>query len=295
LIDVKVCNRTPRYVATMPQEGAMSISSIAVHVDSDPQARARVELAYRLARQFNAHLTGLGAVMSRLPSDPAGFSLSPTILARAEERTRGLLADAEACFRSVVLPTDSTDWRGVIDYPAEHIARQARSADILVIGHGTDRDEYLFAEPGEVIIRSARPILIVPRGLKEYPLDTRAVVAWKDTREARRSVADAIPLLCRASSVSIIGVCGEDEHESDPAGLMDVATFLRRHGVNVDTARAEPVEGDVADILLTLARQQDAGLIVLGAYGHSRLAEWVFGGVTEAVLRNAHLCCLMSH
>jgi nucleotide-binding universal stress UspA family protein len=273
----------------------MSISSIAVYVDSDPQARSRLELAYRLARQFNAHLTGLGAAMSRLPPDPAGYGMSAEIMALEEEATRKLLADAEACFRSVVQPTDSADWRGAIDFPASHIARHARSADLVVIGRTTSGDDYLFADAGEVIIQSGRPVLVVPPGLKEYPLDAPALVAWKDTREARRSVVDALPLLCKSSSVSIIEVCEDAERKSEQAGLMDAAVFLRRHGVKVETVKAEPAEGDAAKILLTIARQQGAGLIVLGAYGHSRMAEWVFGGVTRSMLRDAPMCCLMSH
>jgi nucleotide-binding universal stress UspA family protein len=278
------------------QEFAMSISSIAVHVDSDPKSRLRVELSCKLARQLNAHLIGLGAAMTRLPPDPAGFSLSAEVLALQEQATKEVLGAAEACFRSVILPTDSAEWRGAFDFPAGHVARNARAADLIVIGRTREvADDYLFLDPGESIIRSGRPALVVPPNLAEFPLGSPALVAWKDTREAQRSVADAVPLLCKASRVSIIGVCGEDEGKSEQASLMDVASFLRRHGANVEVMKAEPSEGDAAKTLLTLARLQDAGLVVLGAYGHSRFSEWVFGGVTRAFLRDAPLCCLMSH
>jgi len=274
----------------------MSIASIAVHVASAPKPRSRVELAHALARQLNAHLIGLGSAMTHLPPDPAGYGLSPQVLqmqALAAERS---LNAAEACFRSVVGASESAEWRGALGFPLEHVAEHARAADLVIVGgkHETD-DEYLFLDPGEFVLRSGRPTLVVPPDSKELSLDAPALVAWKDTREARRALVDALPLLRKTLSVSVVGICSESERKSEQKSLTDVATFLRRHGVKVEVVKAEPSEGDAARTLLTLARLQDAGLVVLGAYGHSRLAEWVFGGVTRALLREAPVCCLMSH
>jgi nucleotide-binding universal stress UspA family protein len=234
--------------------------------------------------------------MLRLPPDPSGFGQSAQVLALQEQATQKSLAAAEATFRAVVQQAGAAEWRGAFGFPAEHVARNARAADLVVIGGkpGFD-DDYLFLDPGELVLRAGRPALVVPPNLAEFPLGSPALVAWKDTREARRALADAVPLLCKASTVSVIGVCSDDERQSEQAGLMDVAAFLRRHGANVEAVKAEPSDGDAAKTLLGLARRQDAGLLVLGAYGHSRLAEWVFGGVTRALLRDAPICCLMSH
>jgi len=115
------------------------------------------------------------------------------------------------------------------------------------------------------------------------------VVAWKDTREARRAVRDSLPFLKQAEDVSVIGI-------GEPAqGGTDVCAYLRHHGIE---ARAYTRPGQIAsmaDELVRIAEQEGADLIVCGAYGHSRTREWVFGGVTRELLNHAPVCCLMAH
>jgi nucleotide-binding universal stress UspA family protein len=135
-----------------------------------------------------------------------------------------------------------------------------------------------------------RPVLVAPPGFERLAAK-RVVVAWKDTREARRAVHDALPFLVRAEQVHV-AVAG---HEARREGGADVAAYLASHGVSVATRLLHQPEIGAADEILRFARREDADLIVMGAYGHSRLREWVFGGATRDMLQGTSLCCLMSH
>jgi nucleotide-binding universal stress UspA family protein len=125
----------------------------------------------------------------------------------------------------------------------------------------------------------------------------RVVVAWKDTREARRAVQDALPLLHRAETIVIAEVCERsDDVGPSQARLRDVAEYLARHHVAAAVAeRVRPVDGTALNSLLRLAQDESADLIVAGAYGHTRLGEWIFGGMTQGLLAKSHVCCLFSH
>jgi nucleotide-binding universal stress UspA family protein len=121
------------------------------------------------------------------------------------------------------------------------------------------------------------------------------VVAWKDTRECRRAVRDALPFLQRAKEVLLLGI-GEDETETQARKILgDVAAYLARQGVVVAEEIWRRPRGPVATELLRFVRDENADLIVAGGYGHSRLGEWIFGGVTHELLADSPVCCLLSH
>jgi nucleotide-binding universal stress UspA family protein len=121
------------------------------------------------------------------------------------------------------------------------------------------------------------------------------VVAWKDTREARRAVLDAIPFLRIAKRVSVVEVCTRDEERNALARIDDVVRYLARHRIAADPRPILHRDRSDADHLLQFALNEDADLLVAGAYGHSRLGEWIFGGMTQDILTSSPLCCLMSH
>ena len=121
------------------------------------------------------------------------------------------------------------------------------------------------------------------------------MIAWKDTREARRAVRDALPLLQEAQRVSIAEVTSEGMEESAVARIADVARYLAHHDVSVGQQTGIAADESEGNVLLRLAREQDADLIVAGAYGHNRLSEWVFGGVTRNLLTTSTVPCLFSN
>jgi nucleotide-binding universal stress UspA family protein len=136
-------------------------------------------------------------------------------------------------------------------------------------------------------------VLIVPAAAVSVKL-TRAIVGWKDTRETRRAVSDALPLLRDTAHVSVVEIAAEADLAAAKLRLEDVAGWLKRHGVAAESL-ASPSTGADADRLYAIAEEQGAGLIVAGAYGHSRMRERVLGGVTRDLLLRANQCVLLAH
>lgn len=159
--------------------------------------------------------------------------------------------------------------------------------------HG--RSDYNVATPAALALQTGRPVLVAPADATGLQLD-RVLVAWRDTREARRALADALPILKRAKAVLVAEICGHADALAAEARLADVAQYLLRHGVHAAT-RVGPEERDVssAQQLFEVADQHAGDLIVAGAYGHSRLGEWVFGGFTRALLAQTTRAVLLSH
>jgi nucleotide-binding universal stress UspA family protein len=144
------------------------------------------------------------------------------------------------------------------------------------------------------VLRAGRPVLLVPDTVAALPL-RRVVVAWKDTRESRRAMRDALPFLQQAKEVLLVEV-GENESESQAKkNLADVGAYLVRHRVIVAAEVWRRPRRPVATELLDVVEKEKADLIVAGGYGHSRLGEWIFGGVTRELLTASPVCCLLSH
>jgi nucleotide-binding universal stress UspA family protein len=187
-------------------------------------------------------------------------------------------------------------WRCASALPEAFVAEECRAADLVVVGP-RQREPYGFqnrVDPGDLLMRAGRPILITPPDLAKLDASS-IVVAWKDTRESRRAVRDALPFLKAARQVLVAAVTEHKNEESARIGVTDVAEYLARHGVKASTAVREPNAISVADTLIDIADMQEAGLIVSGGFGHSRFREWVFGGVTQELLWYGGKPVLLSH
>eukprot|EP01037_Dinobryon_pediforme_P004311 gene4311-4360_t len=187
-------------------------------------------------------------------------------------------------------------WRSATTFLplADCLAAEARRADIVLTAAPSD-DEVNTARQinlGEFVLQAGRPVLLV--AAKSSASFAKVVVAWKDTREARRAIMDALPILKRAGAVTIVEVAPKDELAAAGARLADVAAWLQAHHV---TAEFVPLasDGEDADRLERFIREFGADLVVAGAYGHSRVREWALGGVTRSLLRNLSRAVLLSH
>ena len=178
---------------------------------------------------------------------------------------------------------------------SDHLAREARCGDLLITGvsSGVLLDGSGRVDTGDLVMQVGRPVLIVPAAAQTLKLE-RAVVGWKDTRETRRAITDALPLLKKAAHVIVIEIAPEEELDGVRQHLEDVVAWLMRHGVTAGTIATPPTGSDAIQ-LADLAQKLGADLIVAGAYGHSRLREWVLGGVTRDLLLGSNLCTLISH
>jgi nucleotide-binding universal stress UspA family protein len=243
-----------------------------VHVDTDTESGGPVRVAAELAGQFDAHLIGICA---QAPNDALG---------RMEQKFR----------TTVGLDDRRVEWRSFSDYPNEAVARAARAADLLIIGNERQRrhDPSHSAEPVRLVIDAGRPVLVVPPGVSTLSL-RHVAVAWKDTREARRAVADALPLLRHAETVMIVEVLEVDDANAQ-SRLRDVANYLTRHGVKRIAERLRPGDVTAGNALLRMIGDENIEVLVAGAYGHSRFGEWMWGGVTRELLAESPICCLFS-
>ncbi|MDR4307258.1 universal stress protein [Chelatococcus sambhunathii] len=270
------------------------LASILVHVDLAPSAVERGRLAMSLADQHGAHLIGVAAEQQLLEiySDMS-VSVSATASEEERERVEKDLGAARRIFDKAVGSRNDVEWRSCVTDPERFLIQQARAADLVVIGRRPSSeaaDGGLGVRPGSIALECGRPILVVPAGA-DFLAAQKVVVAWKDTREARRAVHDALPILKRADEVVVMTAAAA----SRDGGAEDVSIWLDRHGVR---SRVSIHTGDVdhiAENLLGLADDIGADLIVSGAYGHSRTREWFFGGVTRDLLRSPRHCLFMSH
>ncbi|MFD1702940.1 universal stress protein [Methylopila henanensis] len=272
---------------TRPTAAAPSYASVLAHFDLSPYAAPRGRLAASLADMFGARLTGVAAEQALLLYDDG---LGAEAERRRVERDLEL---ARQTFLDVAGSRNDLEWRSGFLAPDRHVVEQARAADIVVVGRRASYDQIdpmLGVSPGYVVMECGRPVLVAPPEVDD--LSIRAVVvAWKDTREARRAVYDALPLLVRAGEVVVVAATPSFRDE----GAEDVAAWLGRHGANSRPLVRAGELSSVAEELLDVADDLRAGLIVSGAYGHSRTREWMFGGVTKDLLETAPVPLLLSH
>jgi len=267
----------------------MTLAAIMVTVDFDPASKARISLAADLARRFGSLLIGVaGWPLIKRPVE----TLSDNELA---ERTSSKLRGLGERFRKIAEEVAvRIEWRSSMDFPREVIPKEARAADLLVIGQSMLPGDVVHSyDPGTIILAAGRPVLVVPSGIDRLEF-SRVLVAWKDTREARRAIHDALPFLKLADEV-IIAVAKTPGAEDADAQIADVAKYLERHDVHVAEQISTVADEDEEDVLLDLARQHRVNLIVAGAYGRTRLSEWIFGGVTRYLLLNSPVPCLLSN
>ncbi len=276
----------------------MSFKSILVHVEADTATEPRLKLAAALANDFDARLVGVAAELFEAPvaASVAGYVDGETMMAEARV-VEDDLRQAEARFMAAARDVRAgSDWRCAVAMPADMLALHARAADLVVAGPHR-KEPYAFhnrADPGDLVMLSGRPVLVAPLELTRLDASS-VVVGWKDTREARRAMADAMPFLERATQVLVAEVCENRDEAACKDRLADVASLLAAHGVKA-SVRAVPFSGaPAAESLQQIADAQNAGLIVVGAYGHARVREWVFGGVTRALLAGGHRAVLFSH
>jgi nucleotide-binding universal stress UspA family protein len=271
----------------------MRISNIMVSVDLGAASADRVQLAACVADRFEATLTGVAArqIITLIPVESP--EASERIFEIEDRRAREDLARARALFERETCGRAATAWRSALAEPLAYLVEQARVADLVIVGRRGPADGDpgpMAVSAGALLMAAGRPVLVAPPGVERLAAK-RVVVAWKDTREARRAVHDALPFLVRAEQVHVAVVSPGARHE----GAADVAAYLSGHGVTAATHLLQEPETGAADEILRFAQRRDADLIVMGAYGHSRLREWIFGGATLDMLQTTALCCLMSH
>ena len=279
----------------------MSYKTIAVHLDAGPRCATRVALAARLAVRHGSRLVGIAAtglpdvivaMNSAVPDAIECVALSAADL--RENAAAAARAFEQECRRASVA---SFHAEVVVDEAVDAVVRWGRCSDLVVVGQtdtGAPIDGVAFDFPQQVLVHAGPPVLVVPYAGTFASLGERVLIGWKDTREAARAMRDARPLLRDARRVSLVEIGPPRTDGSGDGSLAAASAWLDSHSIPF-RAHREIELADVGEQLLSRASDLEADLIVCGGYGHSRLREWVLGGVTRHLLAHMTVPTLLSH
>jgi nucleotide-binding universal stress UspA family protein len=278
----------------------VTYKAIMVVADATESCERRVQLAAQLAQDFGAVL--LGAAAETISANfytalgEAGY-VAGSIIEGQHELLLEDLRSAAQHFRSATIGSGKTaEWLSAEASPLPIITEQACRADLVVAGRrsGDRYDMLRGAGAADLLLSSGRPVLVLPPELQQLDAGT-IMIAWKDTPQARRAVADALPFLKKAQRI-VLAYADEGSKGINNAGSVGrISAYLALHGVTATSERLGDGGGDVGERLVGAAQRLGAGLIVAGAYGHSRAQEWILGGVTEHLIRRSPLPSFLSH
>ena len=277
----------------------MAVRDILVHVDNSRSMPGRVRAAAEFAKRHDAHLTGLYVIEIPVLPSYAEAQIPAAIFDAQRAILVSVATAAGREFRDIAEKSDiSFEWRCVEDRQVDALSLHGRYADLLMVGQADPEDPECTSRglADHLALSSGRPVLVVPTGGVSGVIGENIVVAWNARREAVRAVSDAMPLLESAERVSVV-IINADAEDPENAGIpaADIGLHLARHDIEIQTKSLFGAHAAIGEVLLAAAREENADLLVMGAYGHARLREVLLGGVTAHVLAHTHIPTLLSH
>ncbi|MEM9310707.1 MAG: universal stress protein [Pseudomonadota bacterium] len=272
------------------------MKSILLHIGGDGCMEARLQVALDIARATNAHITCLQAVSYEVfaPGDFYGSAMAAA-MPRIREAAEALREKLEAHLQNEDV---SWEWQFFSGMAETHLLEQSALHDVILVGPtdiGADGTRLPSSMAGELAIKAPIPVLVVPGHVKEFNVHAPVLVAWNGSAESCLALRGAVPLLAMADAVYLASV----EEISDKSRFdfppTDGARYLSRHDIEAEIIAIPRNESKVADTLFSAAKMRECGMIVMGAYGHSRLAELLLGGVTRRSLTDPQLPIFMAH
>ena len=269
------------------------MKDILLHLNYSDSVDGRLTAAAALAARFNSHINGL-FIRRNLPHENYGSFLHADEFNEFEIEQIKQVTEAKRQFaifgKTIGQSVEFIEVSG--DY-SQRIVRQSAANDLVVIGKFKEQTEnhHLAELPATVALGSGRPVLVVPELSADASIGKSVLVAWSGTREAARTIHDAMPILQTTDYVNVVTFAPEGEHES----IVDISHHVDHYGLTYDTTHNACADAEIADRLFQFIGSFDSDLWVMGAYGHSRLREYVLGGVSRSVLRNIEIPLLVSH
>jgi len=275
----------------------MTYATVMVSLALDESNEARLEAAGQIAERFDSGLVGIAAAQFSPPLYFTSGEQAQNLIDQGQALIKKRMSELEVQFREATKNRAKyVEWRCAIDFPARYILQEARCADIIVSGGQSNAfsDPFALASPKDLVMQAGRPLLIAPDNVSW--LDLRSVLmAWKDTPEARRAIAYSLPMLRKAKEVTVAEIVEAGDNRSAAVSrVRDVVAWLSRHGVSASEVVPED-GGDVIAQLDAIAANVGAGVVVAGAYGHSRFRELILGGMTQHLMTQSSRCVLLSH
>lgn len=271
------------------------MKSILLHIDGDSCMEARMQVALDIARATGAHITCLQAVSFEVfaPGDFYGSAMAaamPKIKEAAEELRAKIEAD---------LANEDVQWEWQFLYGmAEHrLLEQSALHDLVIVGPNDIGEERRgpSAMVGDLVLKAPAPVLVVPGSTKRLDMKAPMMVAWNGSSEACVALRAATPLLSCASKVYLVSVSEQSDKDRFDFPAIDGAKYLSRHGIETEIDEVPRGEAKISDTLFSAAELRKCSMMVMGAYGHSRLSEMLFGGVTRRSLTDPQLPMFLGH
>lgn len=271
------------------------MKSILLHIDHDSALKARLQVALDIARANNGHITCLQAVSYEVfaPGDFYGSAIAaamPVIKENAEK----LRAQIETELEHEGVPWD---WRFVYGIAQHRLLEQSPLADVVIVGpsdvgeggHGPS------AMVGDLVLKAPVPVLVVPEQTRSFDVSAPALIAWNGSAEACHALRAVVPLLAGSCKVTLASVAEPSDKKRFDFPSTEGAKYLSRHGIECEIVEIPRGEAKIADTLFSAAQLRECGFMVMGAYGHTRLAEMLLGGVTRQMLTEPQMPILLAH
>ena len=278
----------------------MAIKDIAVSYNGSENADAALKFAVQMSKKYDAALTGV------FVKPPVRFEgrvehwISDDVLKSVKKAEREASNAIEKNFRDKV---GDEKFQGTVDWlfeegnPNDLIARSARYFDLLVMGQFSDPDNaarHVRAE--DIVLRSGKPIIVVPNGYRVHPFKEYAVVAWDGSRPAARALTDAMQILETKKRLDVLTVGEEgDPREHNLSADPDIIRHLKRHGIDAHPIMLTASRDGRGAAIINYCEENDPDVLVMGALGHARLRENLFGSLTRHILRHMNVPILMAH
>jgi nucleotide-binding universal stress UspA family protein len=277
------------------------IKDVMVHLDGTSADERRLAAASSIAILFESHVIGL--FLNVLPmvmpaeGDSAGAVMETQLLEKARQAGNKTEVTLMERLSRLNKPVEIRRFDVFQDTIADVAAREARSADVFVDRRPKQNGSLKMSERlvEGVLFGSGRHLFLIGDRTHVNKGFDHALVAWNGSRESSRGLAESLPYLHKARAVTVVVVTDDDPIEEDALLGADAVTHLNHHGIDSKLHRAKTRSGDVSAALMAEAKRLNADLIVMGGYGHSRLREWLLGGVTYHMLHHAPVPLLIAH
>ncbi|MEL7446810.1 MAG: universal stress protein [Pseudomonadota bacterium] len=271
------------------------MKSILLHIDGDNCMEARLQAALDIARANDAHITCLQAVSYEVfaPGDFYGSAMAAA-MPRIKEAAEKLQSKIETDLANEDV---SWEWQFLYGMAETRLLEQSALHDLIIVGphdigeQGRSPSKMV----GELVLKAPVPVLVIPGDLKRFDTAAPVMVAWNGSSEACVALRAAVPLLRTASNVFLTSVAEEKDRDRFDFPPVEGAKYLSRHGIDADLVEVPRGEAKIADTLFSAAQLRECGLMVMGAYGHSRFREAILGGATRNMLEMATVPVLMAH
>lgn len=281
----------------------MPFKTILVHLNDRRRAEHLLRPAIALARRWSAHLIGLHVYPSIPQLSAFGARIGGEVVGSIVGAARQESEQVHAIFaRMTANQPFVAEWQAVKSMGAdiaEIVMERGRAADLIVASQAdADWDLTPILDfPERLAVESGRPVLVVPNAGSFDSIGRSVMVAWSGSRESARAAYDALPILAEAESVRVLGVAEPRPNGADSERLPDtaIAASLARHGVKATAMQSDPGSRSICEEILSQLAGVDGDLLVMGAYGHSRFSEFVFGGVTRHMARHMTVPTFFSH